>query len=36
MCKCSSVLMYMMVCTRPDLAHEVSTVSNMENPGREH
>uniref|UniRef100_A0A2N9H0H2 Integrase catalytic domain-containing protein n=1 Tax=Fagus sylvatica TaxID=28930 RepID=A0A2N9H0H2_FAGSY len=30
-------LMYAMVCTRPDLAHAVSTVSRyMENPGREH
>uniref|UniRef100_A0A2N9IWT1 CCHC-type domain-containing protein n=1 Tax=Fagus sylvatica TaxID=28930 RepID=A0A2N9IWT1_FAGSY len=30
-------LMYAMVCTRPDLAHAVSTVSRyMANPGREH
>ena len=30
-------LMYAMVCTRPDLAHAVSTVSKyMANPGREH
>ena len=30
-------LMYAMVCTRPDLAHAVSTVSKyMGNPGREH
>ena len=30
-------LMYVMVCTRPDLAHAVSTVSRyMANPGREH
>uniref|UniRef100_A0A2N9H2E5 CCHC-type domain-containing protein n=1 Tax=Fagus sylvatica TaxID=28930 RepID=A0A2N9H2E5_FAGSY len=30
-------LMYAMVCTRPDLAHAVSTVSSyMANPGREH
>ena len=29
--------MYAMVCTRPDLAHAVSTVSRyMANPGREH
>ena len=30
-------LMYAMVCTRPDLAHAVSTISRyMANPGREH
>uniref|UniRef100_A0A2N9J4X6 CCHC-type domain-containing protein n=1 Tax=Fagus sylvatica TaxID=28930 RepID=A0A2N9J4X6_FAGSY len=30
-------LMYAMICTRPDLAHAVSTVSRyMANPGREH
>ena len=30
-------LMYAMVCTRPDLAHAVSTISKyMANPGREH
>ena len=30
-------LMYAMVCTKPDLAHAVSTVSKyMANPGRKH
>ena len=30
-------LMYVMVCTRPDLAHAVSVVSRfMVNPGKEH
>jgi hypothetical protein len=30
-------LMYAMVCTKPDLAHVVSTVSKyMASPGREH
>jgi hypothetical protein len=30
-------LMYVMVCTRPDLAHAVSVVSKyMANPGRQH
>jgi hypothetical protein len=30
-------LMYAMVCTKPNLAHAVSTVSRyMANPGREH
>ena len=30
-------VMYMMVCTRPDLAHAISVLSRyMSNPGREH
>lgn len=30
-------LMYAMVCTRPDIAHAISTVSRfMSNPGRPH
>ena len=30
-------LMYAMVCTRPDLSHDVSLVSRyMANPGKEH
>jgi len=30
-------LMYAMVCTRPDLAHVVRTISQfLSNPGREH
>jgi len=30
-------LMYVMVCTRPDIAHVVGTVSKfLSNPGREH
>jgi hypothetical protein len=30
-------LMYVMVCTRPDISHAVGVVSRyMENPGREH
>ena len=30
-------LMYVMVCTRPDIAHSVGVVSRfLENPGKEH
>ena len=30
-------LMYLMVCTRPDIAHAVGVVSRyMKNPGKEH
>jgi hypothetical protein len=31
------ILMYVMVCTRPDIAHAVGVVSRyMNNPGKEH
>jgi len=31
------ILMYAMVCTRPDIAHAVGVVSRyMKNPGKEH